>query len=78
MTTSSALMLLVPLCVGGLIALMFMIVLATSIKIVPESKRLSVFRMGQYIGEKGPGLVVLIPMIDKAISSEPGNPIKNL
>ena len=78
MTTSSALMLLVPLCVGGLIALMFMIVLATSIKIVPEAKRLSVFRMGRYIGEKGPGIVVLIPMIDKAISSEPGNPIKNL
>lgn len=78
MTTSSAVMLLVPLCLFGLIALMFVIVLATSIKIVPESKRLSVFRMGQYIGEKGPGIVVLIPMIDKAISSEPGNPIKNL
>lgn len=78
MTTSSALMLVVPLCLCGLIALLAIIMLATSIKIVPESKRLSVFRMGQYLGEKGPGLVVLIPMIDKAVTSEPGNPIKNL
>lgn len=78
MTTSSALMLVVPVCLIGLIALLAIIMLATSIKIVPESKRLSVFRMGQYLGEKGPGLVVLIPMIDKAVTSEPGNPIKNL
>ncbi len=78
MTTSSALILLAPLVLCGLVALLFFIILATSIKIVPESKRLSVFRMGQFIGEKGPGVVILIPLIDKAISSEPGNPIKNL
>jgi regulator of protease activity HflC (stomatin/prohibitin superfamily) len=78
MATSSLLMLLVPLFICGLVGLLFVVLLATSIKIVPESKRLSVFRMGQFIGEKGPGLVVLMPLIDKAISSEPGNPIRNL
>ncbi len=78
MTTSSALFLFVPLCLYGLIALLFVIVLATSIKIVPESKRLSVFRLGQFIGEKGPGVVFLIPIIDKAITSEPGNPVTNM
>jgi regulator of protease activity HflC (stomatin/prohibitin superfamily) len=66
------------LCLWGLIALLAIIMLATSIKIVPDSKRLSVFRMRQYLGEKGPGIVVLIPMIDKAVTSEPGNPITNL
>lgn len=78
MTTSSVLFMFLPLCLFGLIALLFVIVLATSIKIVPDSKRLSVFRLGQFIGEKGPGIVILIPIIDKAIASEPGNPITNI
>jgi regulator of protease activity HflC (stomatin/prohibitin superfamily) len=71
-------MLFVPLLLCGLGALLLVFMLATSIKIVPESKRLSVFRMGQFIGEKGPGIVILMPLIDKAISSEPGNPVRNL
>jgi regulator of protease activity HflC (stomatin/prohibitin superfamily) len=77
-TSSSAIMLLLPLCLCGLAVSLAVIIIATSIKIVPESQRLSVFRMGQFIGEKGPGLVLLVPFIDKAIASEPGNPIKNL
>jgi membrane-bound ClpP family serine protease len=41
--------------------------MAAAIKIVPEQKRLSVFRLGRYIGEKGPGLVLLIPILDKGV-----------
>ena len=78
MELSSTLMLLIPLILCGLAGLVFLVILATSIKIVPESKRLSVFRLGQFIGEKGPGLVVLMPFIDRAITSEPGHPIKTL
>ena len=78
MTPYSALTLFVPFLLCGLAALLFVVILATSIKIVPESKRLSVFRMGQFIGEKGPVIVFLLPLIDKAISSEPGNPVRNL
>jgi len=39
-------------------------IIAKYIKIVPEYKRLVVFRLGRMIGVRGPGLVVLVPFID--------------
>jgi regulator of protease activity HflC (stomatin/prohibitin superfamily) len=48
------------------IALIF---LSTAIKIVPEYRRLVVFRLGRALArERGPGLVLLIPIVDKAVS----------
>ena len=38
-----------------------------AIKIVREYERLVVFRLGRCIGQKGPGLVLLIPFVDCAI-----------
>ena len=38
------------------------------VKIVREYQRLVVFRLGRSFDPKGPGLVYLIPMIDKAVS----------
>lgn len=54
----------------GFIVLFIIVVvfLANTLKIVKEYQRLVVFRLGRCIGTKGPGLVVLIPMIDKAVS----------
>jgi regulator of protease activity HflC (stomatin/prohibitin superfamily) len=43
------------------------IVLANAIRIVREYERLVVFRLGRLIGERGPGLVLLIPIVDQAI-----------
>jgi regulator of protease activity HflC (stomatin/prohibitin superfamily) len=40
---------------------------AQAIRIVPEYQRLVVFRLGRCVGEKGPGLIILIPVIDKAV-----------
>jgi regulator of protease activity HflC (stomatin/prohibitin superfamily) len=37
------------------------------IKIVREYQRLVVFRLGKSIGKKGPGIVYLIPIVDKAV-----------
>ena len=51
-----------------------MIILASSIKIVPEHRRLDVYRLGRYIGEKGPGLVLLLPLIDQGIMKDLGEP----
>ena len=39
--------------------------LVNAIKIVPEYQRLVVFRLGRVLGTKGPGLVLLIPFVDK-------------
>jgi regulator of protease activity HflC (stomatin/prohibitin superfamily) len=49
------------LCLVIGLAVLLIIFLAAAIKIVPEYKRLVVFRLGRCIGQKGPGLVLLIP-----------------
>ena len=51
---------------------MSMFFLTASIRVVPEHKRLSVYRLGRHVGEKGPGLVLLIPIINKAITKDLG------
>jgi len=43
------------------------VILANAIRIVREYERLVVFRLGRLIGERGPGLVLLIPIIDRAV-----------
>lgn len=42
-------------------------VISAAIKVVREYQRLVVFRFGKAIGQKGPGLVFLFPIIDKAV-----------
>lgn len=37
-----------------------------SLRIVPEYQRLVVFRLGRALGARGPGLVLLIPFVDRA------------
>src|SRR5215471_4218857 len=38
-----------------------------AIRIVPEYQRLVVFRLGRALGAKGPGLVLLIPFVDRGV-----------
>ena len=52
------------LIVLGLFAVIVLAIVLTHLKIVPEYKRLVVFRLGKIIGIKGPGLVFLVPIID--------------
>ncbi len=55
------------LCLLGTLAVFGLILLASTIRIVPEYQRLVVFRLGRCIGSKGPGLVILIPFIDRGV-----------
>ncbi len=55
------------LCVVGFVVVLFVIFLAYAIRIVNEYQRLVVFRLGRCIGQKGPGLILLIPIIDRAV-----------
>lgn len=41
------------------------IVLYMAIKVVKEYERLVVFRLGRLVGSRGPGLVLLIPIVDR-------------
>ncbi len=53
------------LCVAVLVIML--IFLSASIRIVQEDVRLSVYRLGRYIGDKGPGLVFVLPILDRGI-----------
>ena len=60
------------LCILGSFIFILMIFLAAAIRIVQEDTRLSVYRLGRYLGDKGPGIVILIPFIDRGVIKELG------
>jgi regulator of protease activity HflC (stomatin/prohibitin superfamily) len=52
----------------GLFVILFAaLLLSMAIKIVREYQRLVVFRLGKSTGQRGPGLVLLIPFIESAV-----------
>jgi regulator of protease activity HflC (stomatin/prohibitin superfamily) len=58
------------LCFVGAILILGFIFLANAIRIVPEYQRLVVFRLGRCVGAKGPGIVLLVPVIDRAVKAD--------
>jgi regulator of protease activity HflC (stomatin/prohibitin superfamily) len=54
-------------CIVGAIILIGFVFLANAIRIVPEYQRLVVFRLGRSVGAKGPGIVILVPVIDRGV-----------
>lgn len=49
------------------IVLLGLIILGNAIRILREYERGVIFRLGRMIGVKGPGLILLIPIIDKMV-----------
>jgi len=59
---------MVDLLIVGIVILFFIIVLlAAAIRIMAEYQRIVVFRLGRLAGIKGPGLVFIIPIVDRII-----------
>jgi regulator of protease activity HflC (stomatin/prohibitin superfamily) len=54
-------------CLIGAIVVIGFIFLANAIRIVPEYQRLVVFRLGRCVGARGPGIVILIPVVDRGV-----------
>ncbi len=50
-----------------IIILFVVFFLASAIRILREYERAVIFRLGRLIGEKGPGLILLIPIVDKMV-----------
>ncbi|MCF6192137.1 MAG: slipin family protein, partial [Candidatus Hydrothermae bacterium] len=44
-----------------------LMMLASMIRILREYERGVIFRLGRYVGVKGPGLILLIPVIDRMV-----------
>lgn len=51
------------------IAIVIFLILAAAIRILKEYERGVIFRLGRLIGSKGPGLIILIPFIDKMVKT---------
>ncbi len=51
----------------GVIVFIFLFFLMNALRVLREYERGVVFRLGRLIGIKGPGLIVLIPIVDKLI-----------
>jgi regulator of protease activity HflC (stomatin/prohibitin superfamily) len=49
------------------IIVLVLLILVNAIKVLKEYERGVVFRLGRVIGAKGPGLILLIPMVDKMV-----------
>jgi len=52
------------------IAIFVFIILAASVRVVNEYERGVVFRLGRYVGVRGPGLILLIPFIERMVKVE--------
>ena len=55
------------LCLVGGAILIVVVILINAIKIIPEYMRLVVFRLGRSLGARGPGIVILIPFVDRGV-----------
>jgi regulator of protease activity HflC (stomatin/prohibitin superfamily) len=50
---------------GVIVGIVILIILALSIKVVREYERVVVFRLGRLLGARGPGVVIILPVIDR-------------
>lgn len=53
-----------------IVIILAFVVLAMAVRIVPEYKRLVVFRLGRCLGARGPGLILLIPYVDRGVMTD--------
>ncbi len=59
---------MVPLSILLVLILIGVVLLLSMIRIVPDYKRIVVLRVGRLIGAKGPGLVIIVPVIDQPVT----------
>lgn len=52
----------------GIVVVIVVVFLMSAIKVAKEYERLVVFRLGRLIAMKGPGLVIVIPVVDRILN----------
>lgn len=50
-----------------IVIILFILLIASAVRILKEYERGVIFRLGRLVGSKGPGLILLIPLIDKMV-----------
>jgi regulator of protease activity HflC (stomatin/prohibitin superfamily) len=56
---------LIPLIIVGVVALIVLIVLARTIRIIPQARAAVVERLGRYLRTLSPGLALVVPFVDR-------------
>jgi len=51
----------------GVIVLALLVIIPMTVKIVPEYERGVLFRLGRLVGQRGPGLFLIIPFVDRMV-----------
>lgn len=60
----------VGLSIVGIVLIFIIYVVASAIRILREYERGVIFRLGRLIDSKGPGLIILVPIIDKMVKTD--------
>ena len=50
-----------------IVAVFVLIIISMSVRVVPEYERGVLFRLGRLVGQRGPGLFLIIPFIDRMV-----------
>jgi regulator of protease activity HflC (stomatin/prohibitin superfamily) len=53
-----------------LIIVLGALLMSTALQVVPEYQRMVVLRLGRMVGVRGPGLVLLVPIVDRGIRAD--------
>jgi regulator of protease activity HflC (stomatin/prohibitin superfamily) len=56
-----------PFVFPGVVVFFIAVILANSLRILREYERGVVFRLGRFVGVRGPGLIILVPFIEKMV-----------
>lgn len=56
--------------IGSVMIAVFILlfILSMAVRIVPEYRRIVLFRLGRLVGSRGPGIVFIVPFIDRAVT----------
>jgi regulator of protease activity HflC (stomatin/prohibitin superfamily) len=56
-----------PFLIPGILFLFVLVLLVNAIRVLREYERAVVFRLGRYVASRGPGLIVLVPFIERMV-----------
>jgi len=56
-----------PFAIPAIIFLFAVVILSNALRILREYERAVVFRLGRYVGTRGPGLIILVPFIERMV-----------
>ena len=54
-----------PFAIPGIVLVFALVIILNSIRVLREYERGVVFRLGRYVGTRGPGLIILVPFIER-------------